>query len=216
MNLSDHLAALGVPAPSTTAAPVPASGADHIQATCEPIWLASVHDHPGIDVLEMLDTYQALQVWMIRFEIELARYGSQVTKPKHDPKIPKRIRGAGLLTEHGFIEEPERTVMSTCDHPLVEVNEKLAQLECRTCHENINPVWWLSRHHEAVSRAENWRRHIQEDKAKLVKEIDELKEERARLKQAIKRAKETGAKEWLRLDGSGDMVPKRTPRKRKS
>lgn len=46
-------------------------------------------------------------------------------------------------------------------------------------------------------------------------EIQALKDERNRLKQSIKRAKETGAKEWLRLDGSAELVPKRLPRQRK-
>lgn len=175
--------------------------ADVIHAVCDSLFQVACRTdagaaHPTLQ-FELLDVYQALELWRIRIDHQLARLTGSNSRVGTPPQVKKVVQYIG----------DAKTIMADCEHPTVDVDDKLAELTCRTCGHKVSPVWWLSRHAEQVARAEGWRKAVRENRADLDKEIAALKNERNLLKQQIKRAKATGAKEYLKLDGSPELLP---------
>lgn len=170
-DLPAHLAALGLPAPSVVASQLPTQGADVIMMVCQP--LVDAAQRTAADLHEMVDVHHALTEWSFRLERELARYGSKVTN-----SIPRSRPGS----------------TPGCDHDLIDIDEEGAEaaISCRTCGKKINATWWIARHALLVSRAERWRQHEDAERRRILAEIDDLKVERGKLKQQVRRGK--GAK----------------------
>lgn len=199
--LSAQLAALGIPAPSSPVV-VNESPADIVMAVVAEYLKAGDSADPmvGLELLHMLRWAQ------LRLETELARTsGCSVTKKIERPPTRR-------VTKTYFGKPVE--VDEECPHRCVEVDEKQSLLTCTSCGAFVNPVWWLARNTKEVTRAEEWRVSVAKDAARVRTELEELKAELSRTKQKNKRAKQTGAKQALRADGSDYLIPPAPKRKR--
>lgn len=142
-------------------------------------WPLSSRDwHPTL-VNEALEIHQALEHWVIRLEARLSEHGVKVSKTFKTPTVP-----TGRFYEMGGQRYEHH---DKCDHRLIEVNESVSVLVCRSCRLPVSPVWWIHRHTDKIAKAEAYGLHLACERVRLEREIDELKAERAKHKQAVNR-----------------------------
>lgn len=183
--LSEQLAQLGL-RPTGNAMP-PAGVADQVDdiiASSFPWASTSTDWHPTL-VWQARDLHETLEHWLNRLSARLAPHGIKLTRSLDVPLVPK---------EKYVSNGKEHIIEGKCEHPFVEVHESVATLLCRTCRLPVNPIWWLARRTKDIEKAESWNRHLRDERKKLQEEIDALKAERSKHKQAAKRAKESAAK----------------------
>lgn len=167
--LSDQLACLGIGKPSAVAIdPSPAEEiAAIVRAVCE-VKYADVDIGRNRALDEAVEVFAALELGMLRL-------GAQLTK-------------AGVkLVEASYRHDFERD--RVCGHDRVQVDEALSVLRCAICGASVNPTWWIAKRTREIERSEEWKLHLEHDKKQLAVEIDELKYERSKIKQQVKRAK---------------------------
>lgn len=212
-DLSAQLAALGIPAPSSSVTVEPESPGDRIVRACTDYLAAG----DAADPMVGLELHTMLVVMTARIAMQLAQHGCAIVRPAAPTKrLVKRTLRTTRGTEHGAnSEEPDAVwVEEECKHELVEIDETRAQLTCRYCHVEVNAIWWLARHTKALTQSENWKVHVERKRREIEQEIAELKSELAATKAKNKRAGQTSAKQALRAEGSGYLVPPAPKRKR--
>lgn len=133
----------------------------------------------------MVEMRQTLIEWAHRLEAHLGHHGIGVIEPGKRPTIAKTIV-TQTRTAKGIVDH-KSTIQATCDHRLVDVDAQRSELQCRFCKAMINPMWWLGRFTEEVMKTQGWKRHLDDVKKRLGIEISDLKLERAKLKQAVRR-----------------------------
>ncbi len=185
VTIQDDLSKLGLSQP-TVIAPIASSQADEITAIVREVCAADFSKKIDIgrphELDDAIEIYQALEMGMVRLAHKLSHHGVKI---------------AEVLYKHKFSRP--------CQHPRIEIDEALASVRCLACGAGVNPVWWMHRHTEEIQRSEDWRLHLEADKRKLAVEIDGLKCERSKHKQAVKRAKEPPKPRPAKVD----IAPKR-------
>ena len=192
-DLSSELAALGLPAPSE-AAPAPAApdATDLIHAAVRPLFAShpvKVDIGTSAMVGDMLEAHAALTFWAVRLEAELSRYGHKIAKVVPAPKV---MIDDGYRIIDGIKHPMTREV--PCPHKLITTSESAAEVTCRTCGTLVNAAWWVARHADSVELAERRFVETRKEQSQLIAENTELKAERKRLRDAVRRGKESVAK----------------------
>lgn len=183
-SLSEQLAALGLSVGEPT---VPSNVADQIEVLLASSLPWGVNaDWPPQLVAVGRDLHETMSSWLVRIETELARSGVKLARTFDTPSVPSgtTYQMGGITYEH---KDP-------CKHHVVEVNASIGVLLCRACKLPVNPIWWIARRTEAIERSEAWNRHLREEKARLAAEVEQLKGEVKKLRQARTRAHESAAK----------------------
>ncbi len=182
------------------------SPADEIDA----IFLSTFPKDDKIDVTAALDVYDLVSGHMTALERRLAANGHKLTS-KADPRtVPVKTKIGHWTPAQGLIEQ-EITQHQRCHHTLITIDEEAAVLECRTCGLLVNPIWWIARHHKEVSRAAHARRALLEEAQLLTSEVESLKAERNKHRQAVRRGKESTAKRAL-----NDSLPPALAKKKRA
>lgn len=184
MNLIEQLSAIGIPPASN---PIELHDEDTVELVTTAVH-AFLHrrDLAPYDLLELHATLSAL---VCRVEVGLTSSGSKITKEALHPTIKKRGVVRRWTAASGKTEAQDVEFDAKCDHRLVDVDGQQDFLICRACKAYISPIWWLARHHKDVSQAERWRVALEEERRSISLEIESLKAERAKHKQAVRRAK---------------------------
>ena len=133
-------------------------------------------------IKEAHDLHDQLEAWQTRLAFCLQLHGIKSVTEFETPQVPANYSIGG-------VQGTEK-----CKHELVRVNETVGALLCRQCKMPVNPVWWVARFTDRFSKAEHWMRHMRAEAQKLAGEIDHLKKERSKFRQAEKRAREAAVK----------------------
>ncbi len=185
-SLSEQLARLGIrPGP---AGALPSSIADQVEEVLSgalPWQLPDKDWHPTL-IWQANDLHHTLEAWMLRIAGKLARHGLQLSHEFRTPQVPD---GSYYVFDGERVESK-----GPCKHMLVRVNESVDKLMCRQCNMPVNPIWWINQFTDKIAKAESWRLHTMQERTKILREIDELKAERKKLKGAVRRGKESDRK----------------------
>ena len=191
-DLSSELAALGLPAPSESPHPPTFDTVDLINAAVRPLFkhhATKIDIGTNVLVGDMLEAHAALSFWAVRLEAELAHHGHKIAKVVPGPKV---IIQDGYRIIDGVKHPMTREV--PCPHKLITTSESAAEVTCRTCGTLVNAAWWVSRHAESVELAERRFVETRKEQSQLIAENAELKAERKKLRDAVRRGKESAAK----------------------
>jgi hypothetical protein len=181
--LSDQLAGLGLrPASDVDVSTAPERVLSIVGDLQERLERAPHADHELTD--EGMDMFVALGYALARLGWSLAKRGAAL----------------GEVTHRYRFQRP-------CEHTQVETDEALAMVRCKACGAAVNATWWIHRHAEEMTRAEERRIHLDDENRRQRAENERLREERSKVKQQVRRGKMTAAKQVLRADGSDYLVP---------
>lgn len=74
-----------------------------------------------------------------------------------------------------------------CRHPQVVLDVSRSMLECESCRQVVNPVWWMNEWLHEVEAAIALRDQAQREEARIKEVVATLKKERDSLRAAIRR-----------------------------